>query len=162
MAGMGGMGGMPGGGGGSFRRRQPVEPQKVEVRPCWSYCLLHLLELPLLRCCLAVAEPVGCRMVVGLSTLHHPPSHSPPSQVPLSLTLEELYSGCTKRRKVTRNIVDGASGKTLAVEETLEIPVKAGWKDGTRVTFTGGCWVGGALGGWGLNGVLAAMPCCCA
>lgn len=87
MAGMGGMGGMPGGGGSSFRRRQPVEPQKVEV--------------------------------------------------PLSLTLEELYSGCTKRRKVTRNIVDGASGKTLAVEETLEIPVKAGWKDGTRVTFTG-------------------------
>ena len=25
----------------------------------------------------------------------------------------------------------------LQVEETLEIPVKAGWKEGTRVTFTG-------------------------
>lgn len=58
-------------------------------------------------------------------------------EVPLNLTLEELYTGCTKRRKVTRNIVDAASGKVLPVEETLEIPVKAGWKDGTRVTFAG-------------------------
>ncbi|EFN59562.1 hypothetical protein CHLNCDRAFT_18104 [Chlorella variabilis] len=60
-----------------------------------------------------------------------------PAPVPLALTLEELYSGCTKRRKVTRNIVDGASGKAVPVEETLEIPVRAGWKDGTRVTFEG-------------------------
>lgn len=38
----------------------------------------------------------------------------------------QLYSGCTKRRKVTRNIVDAASGKAMQVEETLEIPVKPG------------------------------------
>lgn len=25
----------------------------------------------------------------------------------------------------------------MQVEETLEIPVKAGWKEGTRITFTG-------------------------
>lgn len=35
--------------------------------------------------------------------------------MPLNLTLEELYTGCTKRRKVTRTIVDGASGKTMPV-----------------------------------------------
>lgn len=33
--------------------------------------------------------------------------------------------------------MDAASGKSLAVEETLEIPVKKGWKEGTRVTFEG-------------------------
>ena len=58
-------------------------------------------------------------------------------QVPLVLTLEEVYNGATKRRKVTRQIVDAASGKAMAVEETLEIPVARGWKEGTRVTFTG-------------------------
>ena len=64
----------------------------------------------------------------------------PPAQkveIPLVLTLEELYTGTTKRRKVTRSIADAASGRSLPVEETLEIPVKAGWKEGTRVTFEG-------------------------
>lgn len=64
----------------------------------------------------------------------------PPSQkveVPLNLTLEELYSGCTKKRKVTRKIVDAASGKAMQIEETLEIPIRAGFKEGTRITFEG-------------------------
>ncbi len=58
-------------------------------------------------------------------------------EVPLTLTLEELYTGTLKKRKVTRRIVDGASGKSMNIEETLEIPVKAGWKDGTKITFEG-------------------------
>lgn len=42
--------------------------------------------------------------------------------MPLALTLEELYTGCTKRRKVTRTIVDGASGKTMPVSfEGVEV-----------------------------------------
>ncbi|PRW61391.1 dnaJ-like protein subfamily B member 4-like isoform B [Chlorella sorokiniana] len=73
----------------------------------------------------------------GASFRRRPAMEPQKVEVPLNLTLEELYSGCTKRRKVTRSIVDGASGKTMPVEETLEIPVKAGWKEGTRVTFTG-------------------------
>jgi DnaJ family protein B protein 4 len=58
-------------------------------------------------------------------------------EVPLNLTLEELYTGTMKKRKVTRRIVDAASGRSMNVEETLEIPVKAGWKDGTKITFEG-------------------------
>jgi len=57
--------------------------------------------------------------------------------VPLNVTLEELYTGTTKKRKVTRHIVDGASGKAMPIEETLEIQVKPGWKEGTRITFEG-------------------------
>ena len=70
-----------------------------------------------------------------------PRRHGPPPaqkvEVPLNLTLEEIYTGCTKKRKVTRKIVDAASGKAMQIEETLEIPVKAGWKEGTRITFEG-------------------------
>lgn len=58
-------------------------------------------------------------------------------EIPLKLSLEELYTGTTKKRKVTRRIVDGPSGKSMSVEEVLEIPVKPGWKDGTRITFEG-------------------------
>ena len=58
-------------------------------------------------------------------------------EVPLNLTLEELYTGTTKKRKVTRRIVDAASGNSMNVQDTLEIPVKAGWKDGTKITFEG-------------------------
>lgn len=39
--------------------------------------------------------------------------------------------------QVTRNIVDGATGKAVPVEETLELPIKAGFKDGTKLCFTG-------------------------
>ena len=52
----------------------------------------------------------------------------------LKVTLEELYTGVTKKRKVTKNILD-ASGKTINVEKILEINVKPGWKSGTRITF---------------------------
>jgi DnaJ family protein B protein 4 len=71
-----------------------------------------------------------------------PPRRAPPPppervEVPLDLALEELFAGATKRRRVTRRIVDAASGRALPVEETLEIAVKPGWKAGTRVTFEG-------------------------
>lgn len=56
---------------------------------------------------------------------------------PLSVSLEELYSGTTKRRKLTRRVADAGSGNVVELEEMLEIPVKAGWKDGTRVTYEG-------------------------
>eukprot|EP00250_Pteridium_aquilinum_P035294 c9088_g1_i1 orf=274-1302(+) len=52
----------------------------------------------------------------------------------LPCTLEELYTGSTRKMKISRNIVD-ASGKTISVEEILTIEVKAGWKKGTKITF---------------------------
>ncbi|KAL6785072.1 hypothetical protein ACKKBG_A02305 [Auxenochlorella protothecoides x Auxenochlorella symbiontica] len=57
-------------------------------------------------------------------------------EVQLSCTLEELFNGATKKLKVTRNVTD-AAGKTSKVEETLEIKLKPGWKEGTKVTFEG-------------------------
>lgn len=39
--------------------------------------------------------------------------------------------------QVTRHVMDAASRKTLPVLEVLEVQVKPGWKEGTRVTFAG-------------------------
>lgn len=58
-------------------------------------------------------------------------------QVQLQLSLEELYRGCTKRLKVTRHVLDAISEKSLPVQEVLELQVKPGWKEGTKVTFAG-------------------------
>ncbi len=50
---------------------------------------------------------------------------------------QDLLRGIKKKLKVTRHIVDGASGKSVPVQEILEIDVRPGWKHGTRITFEG-------------------------
>uniref|UniRef100_A0A383WP78 J domain-containing protein n=1 Tax=Tetradesmus obliquus TaxID=3088 RepID=A0A383WP78_TETOB len=57
--------------------------------------------------------------------------------VPLLLSLEELYCGAVKRLRVTRHVLDAASGKSLPVQEVLEVNVRPGWKEGTKITFCG-------------------------
>ena len=54
----------------------------------------------------------------------------------LKCTLEELYSGATKRVKLSRTVAD-AAGRAGRVEEVLTIDVKPGWKPGTKVRFEG-------------------------
>lgn len=49
---------------------------------------------------------------------------------PLALSLEDLYSGTTKRLKLTRKLVNGGSE-----EKVLTITVKPGWKAGTKIRF---------------------------
>eukprot|EP00884_Botryococcus_braunii_P006074 jgi/Botrbrau1/15468/Bobra.43_2s0090.1 len=58
-------------------------------------------------------------------------------EVALRLTLKELYTGCTKKLKITRRVQDGPNGEIKPVEEVVEIQVKAGWKEGTRITYPG-------------------------
>lgn len=51
---------------------------------------------------------------------------------PLALSLEELYTGITKKLKITRHArPDGVS------EKIIEIAVKPGWKTGTKIKFGG-------------------------
>merc|ERR1719240_2381109 len=49
----------------------------------------------------------------------------------LPCALEDLYRGTTKRLKITRNV------QGRKTEEVLEIPIRAGFKKGTKVTFPG-------------------------
>ncbi|CAI0385325.1 unnamed protein product, partial [Linum tenue] len=60
---------------------------------------------------------------------------SPFGENNLHCSLEELYKGTTKKMKISREIVD-ASNKSMQVEEIINIDIKAGWKKGTKITFT--------------------------
>lgn len=60
---------------------------------------------------------------------HQPQPHS--TTVKLGLTLEELFTGCVKKLKVTKQR-NGQPASTV-----LEVAVKPGWKAGTKVTFRG-------------------------
>lgn len=50
--------------------------------------------------------------------------------IKLPCSLEELYQGKTKKLNLTRKNSNGTLEKKL-----LEVPVKAGWKSGTKITF---------------------------
>eukprot|EP00768_Dysnectes_brevis_P002087 gnl/Dysnectes_brevis/1648_a1875_1729.p1 GENE.gnl/Dysnectes_brevis/1648_a1875_1729~~gnl/Dysnectes_brevis/1648_a1875_1729.p1 ORF type:complete len:331 (+),score=107.08 gnl/Dysnectes_brevis/1648_a1875_1729:33-1025(+) len=58
----------------------------------------------------------------------------PDVEVDLLLTLEELFHGCTKHRRITRRSVRADGSFDNAAEE-VAIDVKPGWKAGTRVRF---------------------------
>ena len=63
------------------------------------------------------------------------PRQSPPIQAPLRLTLEELYSGCVKKLKITRKVLNSDGRTTRPEQKVVEVPVACGWKAGTKVTF---------------------------
>lgn len=60
----------------------------------------------------------------------------PPFTLSLPLTLDELYTGCVKKKKITRKLIDSASGKPMDTEKVIEINIKPGWKTGTKITFS--------------------------
>lgn len=76
------------------------------------------------------------------------PSQAPEEATrPLKISLNDLYTGTTKRLKVTRKLLDGTSE-----EKILEIEVLPGYKSGTKIRFpkagneipgTGGVYVNG-------------------
>eukprot|EP00756_Hemistasia_phaeocysticola_P065484 Hpha_TRINITY_DN8588_c0_g1::TRINITY_DN8588_c0_g1_i1::g.146621::m.146621 len=55
-------------------------------------------------------------------------------EFPVELTLEELYAGCTKKRRIKRKRVRGAA-VVEEPSEVLEVVVQPGWKAGTKMTF---------------------------
>lgn len=59
------------------------------------------------------------------------PKEPPVIKRKLPLSLEDLYSGTTKKLKVTRTLLNGAGRE----EKVLSVDVKPGWKAGTKVTF---------------------------
>ena len=64
------------------------------------------------------------------------PAVKPPAiEVPLSCTLEELFKGTSKQRKVTRRVWSDAVGGATPQEEVVTIEVRPGWKAGTKIRF---------------------------
>ncbi|CAJ1973768.1 unnamed protein product [Sphenostylis stenocarpa] len=57
-----------------------------------------------------------------------------PVESKLPCSLEELYTGSTRKMKISRKVLD-ANGRTVPETEILTIDVKPGWKKGTKITF---------------------------
>lgn len=62
------------------------------------------------------------------------PKKPAPVESKLPCSLEELYSGSTRKMKISRTVVD-ANGRLVPETEILSIDVKPGWKKGTKITF---------------------------
>lgn len=67
----------------------------------------------------------------------------PPIEHDLSVTLEDIARGCTKKMKISRRVAQ-PDGTTKKADKVLTVNVKPGWKAGTKITFQregdqGGC-----------------------
>lgn len=59
------------------------------------------------------------------------PRKPEPAVIPIKCTLEQLYSGCVRKMKITRNI----NGRQDA--KIFEVTINPGWKAGTKLTYDG-------------------------
>ncbi|NXF96013.1 DNJB5 protein, partial [Eubucco bourcierii] len=59
----------------------------------------------------------------------------PPIIHELKVSLEEIYHGSTKRMKITRRRLNADGRTTRTEDKILNIVIKRGWKEGTKITF---------------------------
>lgn len=62
---------------------------------------------------------------------------APQVEYNLNCTLEELYTGKTKRMRVTRTVEDAATHTSRQESKEMRIDIKPGWKEGTKIRFAG-------------------------
>ncbi|XP_022101740.1 dnaJ homolog subfamily B member 5-like [Acanthaster planci] len=53
----------------------------------------------------------------------------------LRVSLEDINTGCVKKMKISRQVLNPDGRSTKLEEKVLEINVKPGWKAGTKITF---------------------------
>ncbi|KAL4247607.1 DnaJ-domain-containing protein [Abortiporus biennis] len=114
LGGMGGMGGMGGfGGGGRSRMFHDDDDDMSGGHPFASFS--------------SGGMPGGARRPAS-------PGPHEKSEItkPLKVSLEDLYTGTTKRLKVGRKLLTGGTE-----DKVLEVQVLPGWKSGTKVRFHG-------------------------
>ncbi|XP_066555452.1 dnaJ homolog subfamily B member 13 [Amia ocellicauda] len=59
----------------------------------------------------------------------------PPIERDLYLSLEDLFYGCTKKIKISRRVMNEDGHTSNIKDKILNIDVKPGWKQGTKITF---------------------------
>lgn len=64
----------------------------------------------------------------------HGKSQDPTVTRDLFVSLEELYTGCTKKLKINKRVLN-LDGTTRREDKIITIDVKPGWKEGTKITF---------------------------
>ena len=63
------------------------------------------------------------------------PQQDPPVEHSLMFSLEELFSGCSKKMRISRQVLDQGHGTTSRQDKVVTIDVKPGWKAGTKIRF---------------------------
>ncbi|XP_072025716.1 dnaJ homolog subfamily B member 4-like [Amphiura filiformis] len=53
----------------------------------------------------------------------------------LKVSLEDIFKGCTKKMKISRRVLNPDGRTTRTEDKVLDINVKPGWKEGTKITF---------------------------
>lgn len=61
----------------------------------------------------------------------------PASEKPLSVSLEDLFNGTTKKLRIKRKTYDPATGHSDTEEKVLEVPIKRGLKPGSKIKYNG-------------------------
>ncbi|KAH7823108.1 putative Hsp40 [Monocercomonoides exilis] len=62
------------------------------------------------------------------------PVQDPPVIHELPISLDDLFTGCTKKMRIERNVTD-ESGRTQKEARVVQIDIKPGYKAGTKITF---------------------------
>lgn len=70
------------------------------------------------------------------SYFRSPPPKPKSVKRPLDVSLDDLYTGTTKRLKVTRTMYND-QGQAVKDDTIIKVDILAGWKDGTKVVFPG-------------------------
>ncbi|XP_072299285.1 dnaJ homolog subfamily B member 1a isoform X3 [Eucyclogobius newberryi] len=73
----------------------------------------------------------------------HPVSHRRPQEKKkdpavvheLKVSLEEVYSGCSKKMKISRKRLNPDGCTVRNEDKILTVDIKRGWKEGTKITF---------------------------
>jgi len=82
----------------------------------------------------------GRRSTTGFGGMNGAPRQPTPEvtvvEKPLPVTLEELFTGTTKKMKIKRKTYDPATGKQSMEDRILEVPIKKGLKAGSKIKFS--------------------------
>lgn len=71
----------------------------------------------------------------GMGTSVVKKQQDPPVVHDLKVSLEEVLYGCTKKMKISRKRLNPDGRTTRTEQKILEVQIKKGWKEGTKITF---------------------------
>ncbi|KAJ1172909.1 hypothetical protein NDU88_004751 [Pleurodeles waltl] len=66
---------------------------------------------------------------------HVSKKQDPPVVRELKVSLEEIYTGCTKKMKISHKRLNPDGRTARSEDKILTIEIKKGWKEGTKITF---------------------------
>lgn len=72
----------------------------------------------------------------GRSARPQPAAEVTTVERPLPVTLEDMFSGASKKMKIKRKVFD-ETGKRTLTDQVLDVPIKPGLKKGSKIRFKG-------------------------